>query len=168
MDFFVARQAILDRQQRVYAYELLFRSGLENVYSATDGDHASSKVITDSIALIGLDTLAGGKKAFINFTRKLILDEIPTVLPKDTVVVEILEDVEPDREIIEACKKLKRAGCILALDDFVFRQDLKPLIELADIIKVDFIQANQEQRRNIPHLIGHSRAKFLAEKGRNL
>ena len=139
MDIFVARQPIFDVQQQLFAYELLFRSGTEAVFSGIDGDEATSEVICRSFFSMGMETLTGGKQAFINFTDNLLIKEIPMLLPKEQVVVEILETVRPSKTILEACKKIKAAGYILALDDFVFEPRFRPLLELADIVKIDFL-----------------------------
>ncbi|PRR81700.1 EAL and HDOD domain-containing protein [Clostridium vincentii] len=78
---------------------------------------------------------------------------------------EILEDVEPTDEIINACKELKEKGYILALDDFVFHSKYEELIKLADIIKIDFSITKGEERKNIVQELNcNNRIKFLAEK----
>ena len=165
MDVFVARQPIFDRQQKVYAYELLFRSGFEqNFFDHSDGDSRTKQVLTNSFLSIGMDKLTNGKKAFINFTRKLLLDQVASFFPKEIMVIEILENIEPDEEIIGACKKLKDLGYLLVLDDFVFAPGYENLIDLVDIIKVDFIQTHGIERGNVIHNIGTSRIKYLAEK----
>ena len=164
MDVFVARQPIFDRRLNVYAYELLFRVGRENVFVDTDGDIATSSVITDSFLVIGLESLTRGRKAFINFTKNLLMDETATILPKDLLVIEILEDVMPSKGIITACKKLKDSGYVLALDDFVFEPKFTPLIKLADIIKVDFKLSGEEERRLLIQKFSSTKIKFLAEK----
>lgn len=164
MNVFVARQPIFDEQQKVYAYELLFRSGWDNFYDQSDGDYASSSVLSHSFLLIGLDSLTRGKRAFINFTRNLLLNEVATIFPKELMAIEILENIEPDDEIIAACKKLKQFGYLLVLDDFVFKVNYKPLVELADIIKVDFLNTKFEERLTIIQRVGSSKIKFLAEK----
>ncbi|TCL62005.1 diguanylate phosphodiesterase [Hydrogenispora ethanolica] len=164
MDVFVARQPIFDRQLKVYGYELLFRSGLENFYTATDGDQATSTVIANSFLLIGIDSLVGKKRAFINFTRNLLLNETATILPKETAFIEILENVTPDPETIAACQRLKQLGYSLAMDDFVFKQEMTPLIELADLIKVDFLTTSVAERRDLVRRFCSKPLKFLAEK----
>jgi len=165
MEVFVARQPIFDRQQKVYAYELLFRSGFEqNFFDHSDGDSKTKQVLTNSFLSIGMDTLTNGKKAFINFTRKLLLDQVASFFPKDIMVIEILENIEPDAEIISACKELKDLGYLLVLDDFVFAPGYENLIDLVDIIKVDFLQTHGIERGNVIHNIGQSRIKYLAEK----
>ncbi|HOQ23415.1 MAG TPA: HDOD domain-containing protein [Bacillota bacterium] len=164
MEVFLARQPIMNRRQQVFAYELLFRAGLDNVYNCTDGNRATATVINNSLFTIGLDEVTGGKLAFINFPRQLLVDEIPTLLPPDQVAIEILEDVQPDEEVVAACTKFKQAGYILALDDFVLRADYKPLIELADIIKVDFLATPPAERAELIKRLDNNRIKFLAEK----
>ncbi len=154
MDVFVARQPILDRSKAVYAYELLFRSGPENIFSSSDPDAATSQVMIDSSSVFGIDSLTVGKRAFVNVTRRVLLEELYSILPKDWLVIELLESVEPDPEVVAACQALKRAGYLLALDDFVDRPDYEPLVELADFIKVDFMASGPEERRRLAEKYG--------------
>ncbi|HVC20079.1 MAG TPA: HDOD domain-containing protein [Vicinamibacterales bacterium] len=147
MQIFVARQPIFDRQDHVIAYELLFRSGLENYFTgeAAGADSATSHVISNG-SFLGLDTLCQGKHAFINFPRSLLVSDAPLLLPRDRVVIEILETVEPDVEVIAACRRLKRAGYRIALDDFP-GDETHPLVPLADFVKVDFLAVPTPERR---------------------
>lgn len=163
MNKYLARQPIFNKNQEVFAYELLYRSGLCDGYSNTDGDQATTEVIANSLLLIGLDTLTRGKKAFINFTRNLLENRVATLLPSELAVVEILENIEPDDKILAACKVLKEMGYLLALDDFSYDHKFKPLIQLADIIKVDFMVTGTEERKAIIRRIGKNK-KYLAEK----
>ena len=164
LDAFVARQPIFNRNNKVVAYEILFRSSHENLYSNNDGDKATLDVIINTISTIGIDVVTSGKKAFINFTDKLLKDGTATIISPQIVTVEILEDVEPTDEIIMACKELKRLGYTLALDDFIFDEKYKTLIELADIIKVDFKLTKGEERKKVFELVNSKKVKFLAEK----
>lgn len=164
MEIFVARQPIFDRQKRVYAYELLYRKA--NIASAniTDFDNATSEVVTNSMLLIGIESLTGGKKAFINFTRNLLENEFAVVFPPNLVAVEILETIEPDEIIINACKKLKQMGYTLVLDDFVYSEKFDPLVKIADIIKIDFLNTPMNYRRLIVEKFKKNNIKFVAEK----
>jgi c-di-GMP-related signal transduction protein len=165
MEVFLARQAIFDRSNNVIAYELLFRNGYENVYNGVNGNKATLNVIANSFCELNFKRVTDNKRAFINFTEELINDEIATILPFKDVVIEILEDVEPTKEIIIACKKLKEQGFTLALDDFVFDKKYNKLIELIDIIKVDFIITKGYDRKKIFDLLKiNNKIKFLAEK----
>lgn len=161
---FVARQPILDDNQDTHAYELLFRSGLENCCRAVDGDAATLDVISRTFVEIGLDELTAGKPCFINFSRRLLLDKTPHLLPADLVTVEVLENVEPDRDVIAACSELRDAGYTLALDDFVFADSGNPLLDLAGIVKVDFMGTSPDDRIRIVEGLLQRGIIGLAEK----
>lgn len=161
---FIARQPILDKRQRVYAYELLFRSSLQNYFDHPDGDQATSQVIANSFLLFGIDSITGGAKAFINFTRNLLVQDSALSLPRESTVVEVLETVEPEEEVLAACRRLKKQGYLLALDDFVYHARFQPLVDLADIIKVDFMVSGPEERREMAEAFIPQGKKMLAEK----
>ncbi len=164
MDVFVARQPIFDREQKVFGYELLHRSGAVNAYECIDGDQATAEVIINSLLVIGLDILTRGQKAFINFSYNLLIKESALLLPKSLIVIEILEDVLPDEKIISSCQKLKELGYIIALDDFVYKEEFLPLLELVDIVKVCFLETDTVEREAIVKRNTHKKVKFLAEK----
>jgi EAL and modified HD-GYP domain-containing signal transduction protein len=164
MKIFVARQPIFNRQKQVVAYELLFRSGHLEVYDAADDDAATVSVISGAFLLLGMDKATHSKRAFINFTRNLLKKDLVTQLPRQSVVIEILENIEPDAEIVEICTRLKRLGYVIALDDFIFSEKFQKLLELIDIIKVDFLVTTGQERSNIISLVNNPRIKFLAEK----
>ncbi len=164
MEHFIARQPIFDTKGRVYAYELLFRSGLHNYFDCDDQDHAAASVIANSNLLFDLTEMTGGTRAFINCTHRVLTEELMTTLPRQQVVVEILEDVEPDPALIAACQKLKQQGYILALDDFVYHKNFEPLLDLADIIKVDFLLSDVQEQERLAQTMIPRGIKMLAEK----
>ncbi len=133
---FVARQAILDRSQKVIGYELLFRSGVGNSFPNADFASASRAVI-DKALLVGVDVLCDRKKAFINCTEDVLVDQLIAVLPPSTTVVEIMEEIEVTEAIMTACRTLKNSGYMIALDSFVPDGPQKQLLELADVVKLD-------------------------------
>ncbi len=164
MQVFVARQPIFDRLRRVVAYELLFRAGLENKFTALDGDLASRSVISSGLHIFGFSSLTGGKPAFINFTKPLLISGLVYVLSPKQVVVELLEDIEPDEEVLKVCCELKGKGYIIVLDDFLFRSGYEPLVELADIVKVDFLEVKGEERKLMVQSLAGKKVRLLAEK----
>ena len=162
---YIARQPILDRRKKVVAYELLFRDGNAAFMPNIDGDLATNTVLANAFLAIGLDTLIGTKKAFINFTENLLKRKIPLLLPKENMVIEILEDITPTPELIRACDEMIRAGYTLALDDFTYTDAMEPLIAMADIIKMDFRLTSQETiRQYLGKLPKRNGLRFLAEK----
>ena len=68
---FVARQPVFDRTQKVFGYELLFRNGVEDYFNA-DPELACRSTL-DSTLLFGMNTLCGGRHAFVNCTREVLL-----------------------------------------------------------------------------------------------
>ena len=165
MESFVARQPIFNRDNKVIAYELLYRDGLKNIYnSEIDGYEATSKVLTSSFGVIGIEELTQGHKAFVNFTKQLLVDKVATVFSPKTLVVEILEDIEPSEEVIKSCQEIKNKGYTLALDDFVFDPAYLPLMEIADIIKVDFMISSAAEREKLVRIAQQMDIELLAEK----
>jgi c-di-GMP-related signal transduction protein len=165
MDVFVARQPIFDRFRRTFAYELLFRaSAATNGYDGADPSRDSLRILDISLFLLGLETITGGKRAFVNFTRDILVNGCASIIPQDSIVVEILEDVAPDAEVIEACRRLKTAGHVLALDDFVAGASYEEFLEVADIVKVDFAQNSPAARAALVERLRPRGIKLLAEK----
>ncbi len=164
MDIYIARQPIFDTKKNVFAYELLYRTDTVNKAGVVDGDAATSSVVANALMLIGLDSLTEGRPAFINFTKNLINEDIPTIFDSENVVVEILEDIVPDDDFIEKCRQLKDAGYTLALDDVVLQYPHEELLRMVDIIKVDFMLTNASERRQLIQRYANTGVKFLAEK----
>jgi len=164
-DAFIGRQAILDQRKNVYAYEILFRSGLKNAFDPNlDGNVATQSVMVNAMLDFGMNKLVSDKHAFINFTEQNLLSRAPKLLPAENVVVEILETVQPTPEILEVVQELKKEGYKIALDDFVLLPGYEPLIEMADIIKVDFrITTDPKERKNLREILP-KHVRLLAEK----
>lgn len=164
-NIFVARQPIFKRNKEVFAYELLFRSGLTNYFDPLqNGEEATSKVITNSFLLIGIATITEGKKAFINFSEEMLLKGYPSLFPKEIAVVEVLETVGATPEVVQACETLVEAGYVLALDDFLYEDRFLPLIKLARIIKFDIRQMSFAELERQAKVVSRYNVKLLAEK----
>jgi c-di-GMP-related signal transduction protein len=160
---YLARQPILNRSRELFAYELLFRSSLQNSCEGLNLEVASTSVL-DTSFLIGFEKVTAGHPMFINCPRDFLLRDYISLFPPKSVVVEILETVVPDQEVVEACRRLKKAGYTIALDDFVDSPDWAPLVALADIIKVDFrLTARTKQRALVSRYAGKN-IRMLAEK----
>ncbi len=163
-DIFIGRQAIYDRKQGVYAYELLFRPARQNTADVIDGDKATSNVIVNTFMEIGLEKIVGDKPAFINLTRTFFVEENTISLPRDRVVLELLEDIKADEEVVEGVKRLRQQGYTIALDDFIYHASLQPLVELADIIKIDVMALSHDEIRDHVALLRKPSLRLLAEK----
>jgi EAL and modified HD-GYP domain-containing signal transduction protein len=163
MEIYLARQPIFDRKMKVFGYELLYRKSINNFYEGRDHNQATADLINNAFLAMKFHELTEGSKAFINFPEELILKEIPLLLSSESVVIEILETVSITDKLIIACKKLKENGYKIALDDFVFNEDYLPLLEIADIIKVEFQSMSIKKQRDLI-LKYKKNIKFVAEK----
>ena len=159
---YVARQPILDLRGRVHGYELLFRAGPEAVFRG-DGDLATRTMLDNSV-LFGMDKLTSGLPAFVNCTAESLTERLVDILPPSMTVLEILETVDPTPQVIVACRKLKETGFRLALDDFIWSPKWAPLVELADYVKVDFMQLNAAAREQLQKRLKGAAVALIAEK----
>lgn len=165
MDAYIARQPIFKKNMRIFGYELLFRSNsIDKNFTDTDANQASSHVVMESFYSRGLDSITNGKPAFINFTTLLLQENTATLFPKEHLIVEILEDVKPTQEIIDACRALHKKGYTLAMDDFVYRPEYDPLIKISKIIKFDFLLSSPQEIKNMIKQMNVKGKWLLAEK----
>jgi len=165
MDIYVARQPIFDTKNKVFAYELLYRTNEQNFFDqSVNSDVATSLLLMNSYYTFGIDKLVGDGKAFINFDKNLIDSEIPMLLDKEKIVVELLEDIIPDANFVSKVKNLKANGYTIAIDDYVEGYKFEELVHLSDIIKVDFFGNTPEQIAKIVKIWKPRGKILLAEK----
>jgi EAL and modified HD-GYP domain-containing signal transduction protein len=138
MQSFTARQAILNRKNKLVGYELLYRESEDNSFpDSADPHQATSRLINNTHLNGGLGLITQGRVAFINFTEKCLLSDFPDMLPKNEVVIELLETVTPSDEVYEKCRALFKAGYKIALDDFIHKPEWNRFIKIARVIKID-------------------------------
>lgn len=163
--FYLARQPIYDSRLRVAGYELLFRGGPAEFAQITDGDRATSEVITSSVVDIGLDNLVGSHPAFINATTGFLNGDLPLPEQKGRIVLEVLETVDLRSEaLIAHLRGLSADGYQLALDDFVYRPGCERLLEVADYVKLDVQALSPEQLAEHVVRLRRYGARLIAEK----
>jgi c-di-GMP-related signal transduction protein len=162
---FVGRQPILDRNNGLYAYELLFRSGHSEKAEFDSDVHATARVITTVFNELGLENALGEAFGFINVSEDMLMSEAIELLPPDKIVIELLETIPPTALVIERARDLVGKGFRLALDDVLgLEEDFKPLIELASFIKIDLLGIDQDDLPAIVESFRPYKAKLLAEK----
>jgi c-di-GMP-related signal transduction protein len=161
-DKFIARQPIFDKALRLFAYELLFRSSEKNSYS--HNPMASESVIVDSMMVFDIERLVGPAKAFINIDEKALLSEAAKLLDPKRVILEILESVNPSKEVAEACHDLRQHGYELALDDFIGDSKWAPLLPFVHFLKVDYKLSNELTQHQIASQFLPRGMALLAEK----
>ncbi|MCM2680661.1 EAL and HDOD domain-containing protein [Echinimonas agarilytica] len=164
MFIYVARQPIIDRDKNLLGYELLFRDSLKNAFPNINSHEATSKLVTGSHLHLGLESLTGPYPAFINFPELSLLIKVPELLPKDQVVIELLEEIEPSSELVETCRQLKSKGYRIALDDFAYKPEWRQVLPYVDIIKVDIRISSAKEIFEIKKLKLEYDIELLAEK----
>lgn len=165
MDVYMARQPIYDAVKNLSAYELLYRADSENRFaSEVDGNEATSILVSDAITIFGINNITNGNLAYINFTKKLIMDDFALLLSPDEVVIEILEDTIIDDEIIEKLSELKKRNYKIALDDYTGDSQFDSIMEYVDIIKVDFRAVDRQKMAEIAQVYKKQGKILLAEK----
>lgn len=165
MEVFVTRQPIFDRDERVVGYELLYRDNRrsEQAPSMVSTEMAHS-ILVDAFLGIGLENVTHGKPAYINCDRELLLSGNLELLDPRQVVLEVLETVEPDAEVVAACRRLVDAGYRIALDDFASVERLQPLLEMAEIVKIDVLTWTEAELEALVALLSVYDVRLLAEK----
>lgn len=164
-DFFLARQPILNRDQRLVAYELLFRSTADNQASITGDAVAATATVIAHATDLGMEQAVGLQLAFINVDAVALMSDFIGFLPHQRVVLEILETVRPTPALLARIGELRQAGFRFALDDVVLdTPDVQQLLPLVDVIKVDIAQLTPVQLQRLAQVLAVSRKKLLAEK----
>lgn len=165
MDIYVARQPIFDVDNNVIAYELLYRDGLTNSFDRSiAGNIATSIVLTNSYLTFGINNLVEGKLTFVNFDKHLILSNVPDLLDKDKVVIELLETIVPNQQLIDKVKRLTNEGYQCAIDDYVEGYKYPDLVDACNIIKVDFIMNTHDEIIKVTREMSAKKKILLAEK----
>ncbi len=164
MEQFIARQPILNINQRLYGYELLYRGTPGKMLGEVSGELATASLLSSAFLTGDIEEISNNRLCFVNFTEDLLKNDLPLSFPKNKIVVEILEDVKPTPEIVSICSKLKENGYTLALDDFVYDRKYEPLLELATIVKIDIRLTPLNTLVRTLNLLKHHRVKLLAEK----
>lgn len=165
---FVARQPVFTRTMDVWGYELLFRDSAEAIAAGViDEDAATSSVLADGVASAA-HGMPGNRKYLVNFPESLLMSEAAFALPVESGVVEILETVTPTEEVLNAIRTLRQEGYTIAVDDFMGEDAMRPLVELADIVKVDVLglEGDTERIRSVVESLPSGKT-LLAEKVEN-
>jgi c-di-GMP-related signal transduction protein len=164
-EIFLARQPIVDRIEGQVAFELLFRSANKTAAGVINDTHATAQVIVNAFAEMGIAEVLGANKGFVNVDAMFLHSELIQLLPKEQVVIELLETISIDATIIERCRELKANGFTLALDDVVeFSQEIKSLLGIVDIVKLDLMAIDPLLLPALVKELKRYPIKLLAEK----
>jgi EAL and modified HD-GYP domain-containing signal transduction protein len=160
----VSRQPIFRGNMTELGYELLFRDSDEDRASFSDGDQATARVLANTFLDIGLDEMVGNSLAFINFDRNLLLGNYCECLPRERVVLEVLETVKPEPGLLKRLKDLRGKGYRIALDDFLCTDASSPLLETATFIKFEIPKDDWPSLQRSVAVVKKYPIQLIAEK----
>jgi len=165
-DIFIARQPIVDRKENLVAFELLFRSAHGSTASGVvDNTQATAQVLVNAFGEMGIADVLGAHKGFINLDADFLLSDLIDLLPKQQVMLELLETIVIDDTIISRCRELKAKGYSLALDDvFELTPEIISLLGIVDVVKLDLMQIAPEHLPGLVKKLKNYPVKLLAEK----
>lgn len=162
---FVGRQPIVDREQKVVGYEILYRASREaQTAEIQDVSQAAVQVMAHTFASIGPDSVLGKGLGFFNVNREVLLSDTIEALPAKRVIIEVLEDVPVDEEVVKRCRALSKLGFTLALDDWVPGDARSPLLPYAELVKVDLPAVPVRGLRKLARDLRDENVSLLAEK----
>ncbi|OEF04215.1 EAL and HDOD domain-containing protein [Vibrio genomosp. F10] len=166
-DIYVARQPILNAKRQTLGYELLFRDGENNAFPAhIESNRATYRLIVENFLAIGTNPSIESSRCFINFPYQSLIRRLPLMLPKDKVVIEVLETCQPTEELLTAIKELHQQGYLIALDDFVYHNEWRSFLPYVQIVKIDIMAVGMANAcimlKNLK--ARNSRLRFLAER----
>ncbi|EMQ02338.1 EAL and HDOD domain-containing protein [Vibrio cholerae] len=164
---YVARQPILNAKRHTLGYELLFRDGEKNAFPEyMDADRATYRLIVENFLSLGTNPRIARSRCFINFPHKSLIRRLPLTLPREQIVVEILETCQPTDDLFEAVQELSQRGYLLALDDFVYSPAWERFLPYVQIVKIDIMAMGLDKACEFVRgrLAQGSRRRFLAER----
>ena len=144
---YVGRQAIFDRTGTAVGYELLYRDSMENRATFSDVNAASATTLVNAVLEIGLEGLAGALPVWVNLPAAFLLGDLPLITPPERTVIEVLESVPVTPALIANLRVFRHRGYKIALDDFLLTERTRPLLDVADIVKLDVLNVPQADIR---------------------
>ena len=163
-NYLLGRQPILNRGGELFAYELLFRSAGSQTADVMDNSHATASVIINTLTGFGVEDILGPHKGFINMELELLMGDTLDILPKEQMVIELLETLQVTPELVERCRFLKESGFTLALDDHEYSPVYHELYEIVDIVKIDLVITPRERLADMVKQFEPYSVQLLAEK----
>ena len=163
---FLGKQPILDRNQKLIAYELFFRSNERDEKADYSNDlTATANVIVNAYGHFGIQNILGDQRGFINVNRELILSDIVELLPSNHVVLELKSTDKFDDELIAKCKELRKRGHQCALDSVVTLNDeIQRILPVINIVKIDVSKLGKENLASLVSQYKRWPVLLLAEK----
>ncbi|WP_412972275.1 EAL and HDOD domain-containing protein [Glaciecola sp. MF2-115] len=159
---FIARQPILDKDQDLFAYELLFRDGAYGAYPEHEPN--KSELISTRFNTLGIDEISGDQRAFINFLPETVINRFPQELSSDNIIVELTQNPAVNTSLLNACESLKNSGYQIALNDNRLQSAVLSPYPYIDIVKVDITKVSDQLLEKHVPILAASGIQLVAEQ----
>ncbi len=164
-DVFVARQPIFEADGRLAAYELLYRRSGDHLTAAdASAEQMAAEVLVQTFLNMGLDKVTGDARAFLNFTRDMLVQGVYGLFDPRQVVIELLETVPPDDEVLATVETMVKNGYTVALDDFEYSREWDRILPYVGIVKVDVLERPFAEIEQLAATLGRFGVSLLAER----
>ncbi len=163
-EFYLGRQPILDRNQALFGYELLFRNAPVGPANIVTDLSATAAVIAHASQL-GLEKVIGDALGFVNVDAEVLMSDIFVFLPRDKVVLEIVETMKVTPDILTRIEELASHGFKFALDDVITdSDDVLRLLPMIEYVKLDLRDMPLSALLKLAPRFKQDKKKLLAEK----
>ena len=136
MDAYMVRQPIMNREQKVQAYEIVYEQDGSSFYNSSDGRVANA--IVSFFGYVNEQDILGGKDAFLTFTPSILMRELPILLDQEKLVIQVNSGTLRHPDAKKMLQQYIDKGFRLALMDFNYiKRDLENLY-MFHILKIDF------------------------------
>jgi len=159
---FIGRQPVLDRDMKVFAYELEFHQGLSPTKKHLD---ATVELITKTQQEVGFNAIVGDKTAMISLPKDLIRSETINLLELDSnMVLEIPNNVLKDSGVLNTLKDVKSDKTSLALEKFVDDESSVKLAGISQFAKIDNEAFSDVKLKKMINDLHEKGLKVIAER----
>ena len=148
MSMFLVRQAIYNRDNSVFAYDLLFDEckGIKLFDRELEEKRIS---FICNYGTLGLNKFTNNKKAVVGFTKISLCEDIPDLLGKDNIIIKLPSDVEIFNELKQDLERLRKKDFVIAIDCNGNENVIKEYSDFVDIVIIDFAVCDKRERKEL-------------------
>ena len=163
-EVYLGRQPILDRDIKIFGYELLFRDREENFAVIKDSIEATARVVMNLLTYMDFKEIIDNKKGFINVSPEFLEGDFIDLLPENRIVLEISSLDKINKFVLDSISKVKEKGYQVALDNVQFNELLTPLLEIVDYVKINIRNFSDLELKEMVDFLKKYSVKIIAVK----
>jgi len=150
--FYLARQAIVDNNEGILGYELLYRSS-ETETNIENPRHATSTLLVNVLNQSGLNTIVGKHLAFVNVDYSFLQHDFIESIPPKTFVFELSLDGDTDKRLLESVERLHNKEYVFSIDMGTYSNIdvLKELAPYLFFVKIDTSSFDRAHLAEVVH-----------------